>query len=371
MEKIITTKSKIKSLYVHIPFCKNICSYCNFAKLLYVEKNVISYLKTLKKEIISLKKQKYKTIYIGGGTPSSLPFSHLNDLLMFLNKYLRKNNEFSIELNVEDINEELLKILKNNHINRISIGVQTLNDKYIQLINRHHNSQMVKKNIQLAKKYFNNINVDLMYGFPNQTFKELQEDVKNFLELDIQHLSCYSLQIEENTIFFQKNYKNLINNDLEAKMYRYIVKTLNKNQFKRYEISNFAKKGFQSKHNLVYWNNQQYYGVGLYASGYCNNYRYTNTRNFQQYLLDFNKKEYFYLTKKDVMFEQIMLNLRLDKGLNINKFNKIFSCDFFKLYAKQISYLSQNKLIKIIKTKIKTTLKGSLLLNVVLELFLD
>lgn len=370
MEKIIETKYKISSLYVHIPFCKSICAYCDFAKVFLHEKTAYNYTKTLIDELKSLKKRKYKTIYIGGGTPSSLPFCLLDNILNVLSSYLAKDYEFSIEANVEDINEQFLLLIKKHKINRLSIGVQTLNNDIVKIINRHHSKQMVIDNINLAKQYINNISVDLIYGLPNQTIIDIKYDLDEILKLNINHLSYYSLQVEPNTIFYQKHYQNLINEDELFKVYTFIYKYLSKSGFKRYEISNFAKKGYKSKHNLVYWHNKHYHAIGLNASGYIDNIRYTNTRNLTKYINKEGNKEIIQLKKEDIMFEQIMLNLRLDEGLNIKKFNKRFNCDFYKIYENQIKLLLNNKLIKLKNNKIKTTFKGSLLLNAVLEQFM-
>lgn len=362
---------KPTSLYIHLPFCKSICSYCDFAKVILEEKTLSLYMKRLKEEFFQLPNRKYKTIYIGGGTPSALPFSVLDDFLSLLVPYLSKNYELSIEANVEDICEDFLKILQKNKVNRLSIGVQTFQDHLIPILSRHHTKKTAIENILLAKSYIANINIDLIYGLPKQTLADIQNDLQIYLTLDVQHLSYYSLQVEPNTIFYQKNIQSLQDLDLQAKMYDIIFSTLKKHRYYRYEVSNFAKKGFRSRHNLVYWHNQHYFGIGLYASGYIDNIRYTNTRNLTYYLQGNNKKEEIILSKEDKMFEQIMLNLRLDEGLNITKFNQQYACDFLQIYQKQIAKLTKEKLIQIKNNKIKATYKGTLLLNQVLEEFLS
>ncbi len=362
-------KSSAKALYVHIPFCKNICSYCDFAKVIYQNNFVNDYFKSLFFELQNYKNKKYKTIYVGGGTPSSLPLNILEQLLQKLSKKLYKKYEFSIECNVEDITVEFLELLKKYKVNRVSIGVQTFNEKFIKLCNRKHTQQMAIDNISLAANHISNINIDMIYGFPLQTLKDVEEELDIIAKLPIKHLSYYSLIIEKNTVFYHK-YEN-IDDKLEAKMYRLINKKIKTFGLKRYEISNFAMSGYKSQHNLIYWNNQHYDAVGLNASGYYDNTRYTNTRN----LTNYNHKNYdrsvVELTIEDKMFEQIMLNLRLDKGLNFNEFFDKFGIVFTEKYKNELQTLKQNHLIKVYKTKIKTTFKGSLLLNQILELFMN
>ena len=274
----------INSVYIHIPFCSDICSYCDFCKIFYNDKLVDRYLLELDKEIKSRYKNKIiNTIYIGGGTPSSLNSLQLKKLFNILKIFKTENLEFTFECNIENINEETLKLLKNNGVNRISVGVQTLNEKYIKLLNRHHNKQMVQDKINLMKQFFTNINIDLIYAIPGQTLKELDEDLEFILKFDVEHISTYSLIIEEHTKLYINNVKN-IDEDLDYLMYKHICKKLEHYGFNHYEISNFSKKGYESSHNLVYWDNLEYYGFGLGASGYINNIRYENTKSMNQYL---------------------------------------------------------------------------------------
>lgn len=361
------------SIYIHIPFCKNICTYCDFKKMFYDQKLVDKYFKSLFLQFNNLPERKYKSIYIGGGTPSSINKDNLEALLKLCSQSLNdKFYEFSIECNVEDINEDFLKLIFKYKVNRLSIGVQTFNDKFIKFCNRHHTKQMAIDNINLASKYIKNISVDMIYAYPNQTLNELKQDLKTLMSLPIKHLSYYSLLIEPNTILWLKKYDN-VDDDTQAKMYKVIYNYLNKFGFSRYEISSFAKnKKYQSYHNKVYWQNKHYAAIGLNASGYENNVRYTYTCNFSKYINnDFSYSNYITLSKDDKMFDEIMLNLRLDDGLNIKKFNKKYHVDFLKKYAEAINITKNNKLIVIKDGKIKTTFKGSLLLNSILQYFLD
>lgn len=365
-------KYKPSSLYVHIPFCKNICSYCDFKKFIYNQKRINEYFQSLFFELEKYKDRKYKSIYIGGGTPSCIDSTNLIKLLEVLDNLLDRNyKEFSIESNVEDLNDSFLTIIKNSKINRLSVGIQTFNDKFINYCNRKHNKNMAIENINKASNYITNISIDMIYAFKEQTIKQLKEDIKTVLSLPIKHISYYSLLIEPNTILYAKNTKN-VDDILQAKMYKVIYKSLKENGFKRYEISNFSlNKKYQSYHNKIYWLNKHYDAVGLASSGYINNLRYTNNDN----IVSYNKNDFFhieetFLTKKDIMFDQIMLNLRMDEGLNIKKFNKKFKVDFVTLYKDALMQCKKHRLITIKNDVIKTTLKGSLLLNDILEMFL-
>ena len=264
----------MKSLYIHIPFCKSICSYCDFAKMFYNENLALSYLDELSNEVNNNYKQDMlETIYIGGGTPSILSKKELNKLFSITNKLnIEPNYEFTIEANIADINEEFLSLCKSNKVNRLSIGIETINDKFYKLLNRENNIEDIKNKILLAKKYFSNINIDLMYAFPNETMEDLKCDLDFFKSLDVEHISIYSLIIEENTKLYIDGIKP-ISEELDREMYYYIIDYLENIGYKHYEISNFSKEGLESRHNLNYWNNLSYYGFGLGASGYIENTR--------------------------------------------------------------------------------------------------
>ena len=363
-------KSEPNALYVHIPFCKQICAYCDFAKVIYQKKFVNDYFESLFFELKKIPKKKYDTIYIGGGTPSCLPLHLLSTLLQKLQKKLKKNYEFSIESNVEDLNESFLKTIQKYGINRLSIGIQTFQEAFIQLCHRKHTLEQAINNVKLAAQFIENINVDMIYGFPFQRFEDVQEDLDILVHLPIKHISYYSLIIEPNTLFYQR-YREMEDDKLQAKMYLYIYHYLKKHGFCRYEISNFSQKGYQCKHNLTYWHNQHYDAIGLYASGYLSNQRYTHTRNLSYY----NQKQYQLeitsLSLEDQMFEEIMLYLRLDQGLNLNQFKQKYQVDFMEKYKEIVKKFEQQKWLKVSKTKIKTTLKGSLMLNQILLAFME
>lgn len=334
----------IKSVYIHIPFCKTICSYCDFCKLYYNEKLVNKYLIALEQEI----KENYKneiinTIYIGGGTPSSLSLEQLKKLFQII-KIIKTNiKEFTIECNIETIEEEKLQLFKQNGVNRISIGIQTLNNKYIKLLNRNHSKQLVDEKIKLVKKYFDNINIDLIYAIPNETLEELNEDLDYIINLDINHISTYSLIIEEHTKLYIDKVKN-IDENLDYEMYKNIIKKITNNNYIHYETSNFAKPGYESKHNLTYWNNQEYYGFGLGASGYINNIRYTNTRSINKYLENNYIYEKHKLSKKETIENEFILGLRKIQGINKEQFQKKYEIDICTLESVK-KLLKEKKLI--------------------------
>lgn len=338
--------SNIKSAYIHIPFCKSICSYCDFSKMYYNSNFVNSYLNALSNEI----KEDYKgetldTIYIGGGTPSALSIDELKHLFLITNTLnLSDNYEFTIECNIEDVTKEKLELFKNNKVNRISIGVQSFNNKILKYLNRKYDSEIILKKINLAKRYFNNINIDLIYAVNNETIDDLKKDLKKFLSIDIPHISCYSLIIEKNTILYNKN-EEYISEDLDRLMYDTIEKTLSSN-YCHYEISNYAKKGFESKHNLCYWNNKEYYGFGLSAASFIENKRINNTRNLKKYI-EFNRdKEKEILTKEDKIRYELILGFRKIEGINKKEFYNKYNIDIHDLYnineLLKKGYLSEN-----------------------------
>ena len=337
-------KSKeIKSVYVHIPFCSSICSYCDFCKFYTNHQWIEKYLKSLSNEI-----HKYynndiiKTLYIGGGTPSSLSIDELNKLFNILKIFkLEKDYEFTFECNIEDITITLLELLKSNRVNRISIGIQSFNNKYLSLLNRNHKKDISIEKIELVKKYFNNINIDLIYAIPGQTLEALKKDLDILLNLDIPHISTYSLIIENNTKLYIDNVKN-IDEELDYNMYKLICTTLK--DYNHYEISNFSKKGYESKHNLNYWDNNNYYGFGCGASGYINNTRYDNTRSITNYINGKYRYEKEVLTKKKTIENEFILGLRKTHGIKKDIFKTKYNTDIHSDIVNKL--LSQGKLIE-------------------------
>ena len=304
-----------KSVYIHIPFCSNICAYCDFCKLFYTKKWIKPYLKSLEKEIIS----KYKgdvieTIYIGGGTPSCLSLDELKILFDIIDIFKTDLKEFTFECNIEDINEELLEFLKNTNVNRLSIGLESTKKSNLEYLGRKYSIDFRNK-IELACKYFDNINVDLIYALKTESLKDLEDDLDFLISMNIKHISTYSLIIEEHTKF--RNEKN-IDEDLDYEMYKLINGKLS--NYHHYEVSNFCLKGYESKHNLVYWNNDRYYGFGLGASGFIDDIRYDNNKNILEYINGKYLKEYEKLEKYEDMQNEMILGLRKLDGVSKKKF---------------------------------------------------
>lgn len=360
----------MKSLYIHIPFCKNICSYCDFPKMFYNEKFTKIYLDALSKEVEeNYRNELLETIYIGGGTPSSLKNEELLKLFSITNKLnINSNYEFTIEANISDIDKNFLEICVKNKVNRLSIGIETINSKFYKLLGRENNKDEILKKISLAKKYFSNINIDLMYAFPNQTLEDVKNDLDFFRELEVQHISIYSLIIEENTKLYINNIKP-IDEELDRKMYYYIIDYLETIGYCHYEISNFAKKGYCSKHNLNYWNNSNYYGFGLGASGYISNVRYSNTRSISSYIKGHRIIEEEIIDKKKEMEEELICGLRKIKGVSVDEFKKKFNIDISDVF--NIEKLKEQDLIEekdgyIFIPKDKLYVSNNILLNFII-----
>ena len=310
--------NNIHSLYIHIPFCNKICDYCDFTKLQYFRNFAVSYLKALKYELKSYKIKNLKTIYVGGGTPTALEDDLFLELLEMIDPYTKGVEEYTFEANPESLTLNKIKMLKEHGVNRISIGVQTTNDKILQAVNRDHTFIQVKTAIKnLKDNGIDNINVDLILGLPHSSKKILKEDLKNVLSLDIKHISCYGLTVNPHTALYNNGFKEP-ESDVLRDFYDEVEQTLKSQGFVHYEVSNWAKPGYQSEHNLTYWRNEEYYGCGLGASGYITDIRYKNTVNLSQYLKRVFVSEKEKVSEKDKITYQIMLNLRTIEGLDVN-----------------------------------------------------
>ena len=312
----------MESVYIHIPFCRSICTYCDFCKLLYHGPWVTQYLNSLLMEI----EHRYngeliKTLYIGGGTPSALQEKELKYLFEIIKRFnLDENVEFTFECNLNDINADFLVILKNNGVNRLSIGIESFNEDKLKFMGREHSFDDASEKIKLARSLgFNNINVDLIYGIPGEKTKDLKKDLELILKLEPDHISTYSLIVEDNTKIAIDGVVP-IDEELDAEMYEIICEKLESKKYNRYEISNFSLVGKESRHNLNYWNNNEYFGFGLGASGYIHGVRYDNTRNLFKYIKgDFLNKEEV-LSKEDKMYNELMLGFRKIQGINLKEF---------------------------------------------------
>lgn len=321
----------IKHCYIHIPFCKEICTYCDFCKLYYNKKWVTTYLNALEQEITSTYQNDIlDTIYIGGGTPSSLSLKELERLFEIL-KPLKKSPtcEITIEVN-PDVTKEQLDLLKKSGVNRLSLGLESTHPWILKKMNRSLDKEKVKETIRYAKEIgVSNINVDLMYAFPNETLEEVREDIAFIKELEVSHISTYSLILEEHTkLYIDK--EEPISEEKDYEMYQEIIKSLK--DYNHYEISNFSKEGYESKHNLCYWQNKKYYGFGLGAAGYIGNIRYQNTRSITNYLQGKYHLEEEVLTKYDIIEYEIILNLRTKEGISKTNFKEKYDIELMDCY---------------------------------------
>ena len=324
----------INAVYIHIPFCNYICAYCDFCKVLYNEKFVNTYLDSLKKEIKdNYKGEKITSLYIGGGTPSSLNLDEIKKLFNILNVLnLSKDCEITFEANPDSLTNDKIKLLKSFGVNRVSLGVETINKSIQGVIERYTSSNLIISVINnLKKNGITNINVDLIYAFINESLRDLKTDLNFLLSLDVPHISTYSLIIEDNTKLKIKDIKN-IDTNTDRKMYDFICNVLNSNGYIHYEISNFAKIGYESAHNLKYWHNERYYGFGVGASSYLGNIRYSNTKSITNYI---RGKRVIYKEKlsiKDKIFYEVMLNFRTNKGLDKKKFINKYKVSIDRLF---------------------------------------
>ena len=329
--------TRIKHLYLHVPFCRSICYYCDFAHRVFDRKLADRWLDRVEEEISRECRDDYETIYIGGGTPTALSSVQSDTLLSMLDPFASNVIEYTIEVNPESLDEEKIGIYKKHHINRISMGIQSSDDEILRSLNRRHTFQDVKDKIAMLRDNgFENISGDLMYSLPGQDLEILDKTIDDILSLDLEHISLYSLTIEENSVFGKKGVKAL-DEDTEAEMYEHIEKRLKAAGYIHYEVSNYAKKGRESKHNLSYWNYEDFLGISIGAASKIGDRRYTNTRSFERYFKDLDDKdEDLVLSKDDREFEHLMMSLRTIYGLDIGEFNRIYGEDLLKKYEKGV-----------------------------------
>ena len=381
-------KKEELGIYIHIPFCKKKCYYCDFIS--YCNKNefVDDYIKCLKKEIINFT-QKYKdiyditTIYIGGGTPSSIEEKYIKDIIDTIDKNLVKIKdvkEVTIEVNPGTITKQKLEQYKSSGINRISIGLQSTNNKLLEEIGRIHNFNEFLETYNMARKVgFKNINVDLMLGLPNQTINDLSDSINEIIKLNPEHISIYSLILEENTVLYnlvEQGKLTLPTDELERNMYWYVKNKLELNNYNHYEISNFAKEGYESKHNWNCWEQKQYVGFGASAHSYLKDKRFSNTENLEQYINNIEndniQKNYIIHENQDIedkKKEYMLLGLRKVEGVSIQKFKNKFKDNPIYLFRNELQKLIEENLLEIDGDNIRLTNKGLDLANIVWEEF--
>ena len=380
---------KILGIYVHIPFCKDKCYYCDFVSFKNMEEKQEKYIECLVKEIENKqwgkinKNYEITTVYIGGGTPSYINSSYIEKILETIKNNAKINlskTEITIEVNPGTVDEEKLKEYKKAGINRISIGLQSTNNNLLKQIGRIHTYEQFLNTYKLAQKVgFENINVDLMLGLPNQSISDLKHSVEKVMELNPNHISVYSLILEEGTKLY-----NLVENGklklpeetLERQMYWYVKNRLELAKYKHYEISNFAKEGFQSKHNINCWNQEEYLGFGLAAHSYFENKRFSNIENIEDYINNIKSNNF----EKNIELHEIqnieekkkeymLLGLRKIDGVSISKFKEKFIDNPIYIFRNELSKLVEDNLIEIDEDIIKLTQKGLDFANIVWEEF--
>lgn len=373
-------------IYIHIPFCKQKCKYCDFISFSCNEEVQKEYVKCLIEEIknkkVERKSNEVSTIYIGGGTPSIIDSKYIIEILNKIkNSFLvKEKSEITIEINPGTVTKEKLEDYKKAGINRISIGLQSTNDRILNLIGRIHTYEKFLETYKLVKEVgFENINVDLMLAIPTQTESELLESVKKIIELNPNHISLYSLILEENTELekmISSGKLELINDKVERTMYWKTKSLLEKNGYIQYEISNFAKKGYESNHNLDCWNQEEYIGFGVAAHSYLNNKRFSNTENLEKYIeLIKNKKINDIININEIQNREIkakefmMLGFRKIEGVSISEFERRFRINPLFYFRFEISKLEEMGLIEVDLDNIKLTKKGLDLANKVFEEF--
>ena len=373
-------QKKPTSAYVHIPFCTQICYYCDFSKVFIKNQPVDSYLEHLLQEFHSYDIQKLRTLYIGGGTPTALSAPQLEVLLDGLTKNLDLSvlEELTIEANPGDLDEDKIAVLKNSAVNRVSLGVQTFDDKMLKKIGRSHLERDIYENIDRLKLAgFDNISIDLIYALPGQTMDQVKDNVAKTIALDIPHMSLYSLILENHTVFMNRMRRGklpLPKEEVEAEMFEYIIAELERVGFEHYEISNFSKPGFESRHNLMYWDNAEYYGIGAGASGYVNGVRYKNHGPIRHYLkaveegnARINEE---HLSLREQMEEEMFLGLRKKTGVSKARFEEKFGTSFDNLYGQVVRDLCHQGLLQVEGQQIRMTKKGLFLGDTVAERFI-
>ncbi len=377
-------KKQELGIYIHIPFCKRKCYYCDFISYTNKCNEIPKYIESLNQEIEEFDFSNYQitSVYIGGGTPSYIDSKYIKQIL---NKIYEKVNckdaEITIELNPGTVTVKKLKEYKKEGVNRLSIGLQSTNNKLLQNIGRIHTYEEFLSTYKLAKEVgFKNINVDLMLGLPNQTIRDLKESLDKIIKLNPNHISVYSLIVEEGTIIeklLSEGKITLPKEEQERRMYWYVKNTLELNGYNHYEISNFSKAGKESRHNLNCWNQEEYIGFGVGANSYINNIRFSNTKSIEEYIKNIAnncKEKNIKIEEKqslqDKKNEFMLLGFRKIEGVKISKFKEKFIENPIFLYKESLNKLEKEGLINIDLNNIKLTNKGLDLANIVFAEFI-
>ena len=382
-------------LYVHIPFCKSKCLYCDFVSFANNNDMIERYIECVKKEIIQYATENktmsehglepkfiVKTIYIGGGTPSYIDEDYIVQIMETIkhNFEVKEDAEITIEVNPGTASKDKLEAYKKCGINRLSIGLQSTQNKILKNIGRIHTyEEFIITYAHAREAKFKNINVDLMINLPGQTLDDVKDSIKRIINLKPEHISVYSLIVEDNTpikTLLEMHCLELASDEVERQMYWYVKETLEKHKYHQYEISNFAKEGHESKHNMDCWNQKEYIGVGLNASSFLDNKRYSNISALEQYITNIEQNEMNKnlileetLNEESKMNEYMMLGLRKIAGVNIQEFKNTFNVNPIVRFCKPLEKLTKEGLVQIDENSIKLTNKGIDLANLVWEEF--
>lgn len=374
-------------IYIHIPFCKSRCFYCDFCSMVSDDNNIIKeYFNTLAQEIMQnaelLAENEVDTIYIGGGTPSIVPAQYICDILDLISSctHISDDPEITIELNPESVTSEKLEMYRKSGINRISMGLQSANDNVLKTIGRVTTKQMFLDAYNKIKSAgFTNISTDIICGLPQDNIESFKDTLGFVLKLDsIKHISVYSLELHEKSKldFLVKNgFATLPDEDTEREMFYIVKDMLKNNSFEMYEISNFAKSGFRSRHNLKYWSGLPYLGFGASASSFINSTRYSNTSDIKEYIACknegcFKKCDVEELDLLDLEKEFVILGLRKTVGININEFKSRFKVDINSIFGQEINKFLNNGLLQKNGENIRLTDRGQDLANTVWQEFI-
>ncbi|WP_144511141.1 radical SAM family heme chaperone HemW [Bacillus sp. FJAT-22090] len=375
----------VRGVYIHIPFCHQICNYCDFNKFFFHNQPVDEYIESLGKEMAlwtnDLKEASIETVFIGGGTPTSLSVEQLDRLFTLIHLHIPMKHvvEFTSEANPDELTLEKMQLMRKYGVNRLSMGVQTFDQELLKVLGRTHSNEHVYEVIEYAKQTdFPSISIDLMYGLPNQTMEQWKISLQEAFRLKIPHISAYSLLVEPKTIFYNllsKGKLSLPGEDLEAEMYSYLMDEMMRNGYSQYEISNFSHNGKESKHNLLYWNNDEYIGFGAGAHGYLKSVRYSNHGPLKKYMDTIEQNEKPIMMQKEVspvekMEEEMFLGLRKNEGVSLSRFEQRYGQPLQEVYGNEIEELLEKEFVTIANGFIKLTHRGRFVGNEVFQYFL-
>ncbi len=372
------------SLYIHIPFCNSKCNYCAFVSQVASDEMKEQYVEALIKEIVMRSKTygantEITTIYIGGGTPSSLPLGAVKKIMsaIYNNFVVCNDAEITIEINPNTLTKEKADEYMSCNISRFSIGLQMAQSRLLSIIGRTHKYLDFKNAVLLLQNAgATNISADIMLGLPTQTKEDIIETIKLIDGLNVKHISAYMLSIEEGTKFFkmlQNNELNLPTEKQTIEMYYTAYKELKKRGYTRYEFSNFAKVGYKSKHNTVYWERKEYLGLGVSAHSFVDGYRMANTDSIPNYLVHIQKNEIpleckDLLNETDAKEETIMLSLRLAEGIDLTKYQAQFNSSLLQEKKAEIDILIKNKFLVLEDNHLKATNDGFMVLDKIISI---